>query len=97
MITGQQSDTVLETLVSPDGDERVLIVRRADRVFSFRKQFRTDQDYGGPVQHGWPDDYVAETGWTPPGPYCGLYDSAEVAKWEALGNVVWVAAVQPRN
>lgn len=74
------SDTVLEVIEKPDGDSRILIVRREDGRYSFRGQFRgKDADWG------------------PPGPYLGIYDSAETAKWEALGNVAWLTETQPRN
>ena len=65
MATHEPGDIVLETLTSPDGAERVLIVRRVNRVYSYRMQFRTDPRYKGPGVHIWPDDYAEEPGWNP--------------------------------
>ncbi len=74
------SDIVLESIEKPDGDSRILIVRREDGRYSFRAQFRgRDREWGSP------------------GPYLGIYDSAETAKWEALGKVEWLADTQARN
>ena len=76
----QVGDIVLEIIEKPDGDSRILIVRREDGRYSYRAQFRgKDGELG------------------PPGPYLGIYDSAETAKWEALGKVAWLAETQPRN
>ncbi|MBL8832957.1 MAG: hypothetical protein JNL71_11255 [Rhodospirillales bacterium] len=69
----------METIDEPNGDKRILIVRRADGRYSFRAQFRN------------------EGGWGPMGPYLGIYDSAETAKWEALGRIEWIAGTQARN
>jgi hypothetical protein len=76
------SDIVVETIERPDGERRILIVRRADGRYSFCAQFPANDGRGG---------------WGPPGPYLGIYNSAETAKWEALGKVAWLATTQPRN
>ena len=41
--------------------------------------------------------FPTEDGWGPMGPYLGIYDSAETAKWEALGKIDWIAGTQARN
>lgn len=41
--------------------------------------------------------FLSEDGWGPMGPYLGIYDSAETAKWEALENIDWIANTQARN
>jgi hypothetical protein len=33
--------------------------------------------------------FLADTGWGPPGPYLGIYDSPETAEVEALARVRW--------
>jgi hypothetical protein len=89
------SDVVLETIERPDGTKRILVVRRADGCHSYRAQFQNDE--GEFDATPWPTGYPKEAGWGPPGPYLGIYDSAETAKWEALGNVEWLSDTQPRN
>jgi hypothetical protein len=91
------ADQVVESIDSPFGDRRVIIVLRADGRYSFRMQSRDSGTYSGPGVHAWPDGYVAEAGWNPPGPYLGIYDAAHTAKWEAPGKVDWLASAQPSN
>jgi hypothetical protein len=90
-------DRVIEVIESPAGDQRLLIVCRSDGCHSYRMQSRTTETYRGPGVHAWPDGYVAEPGWNPPGPYLGIFDSAHTAKWEALGKVDWIASTQSSN
>ena len=90
-------DRVLEAIESPAGDQRLLIVCRPDGRYSYRMQSRVSATYSGPGVHAWPDGYVAEAGWNPPGPYLGVFDSAHTARWEALGKVEWLAATRPLN
>jgi hypothetical protein len=91
------TDTILKTLTSPDGRERVLIVRRTDGAFAYRMQFREDLRFKNWGDHPWPDGFDREFGWNPPGPCCGIYDSAETAGWEALCRVEWVSGESSRN
>jgi hypothetical protein len=91
------ADRVVETIASPNGEERLIIVQRADGRYSFRKQRRADDNYKGLGVFVWTDGFAEEEGWRPPGPYLGIYDSAETAKWEALGKVDWVVSSQPSN
>jgi hypothetical protein len=91
------NDRVVEMIERPDGQQRVFIVQRGDGRYSFRKQRRADENYKGPGVFVWTDGYVAEPGWWPPGPYLGVYDCAETAKWEALGKVDWLASTQASN
>jgi hypothetical protein len=88
------ADRIVEMIESLDARQRVLIVQRPDGRYSFRKQARVDENYKGPGTFVWRDGYEEEPGWLPPGPYLGVYDSAETAKWEALGKVDWLASTQ---
>jgi hypothetical protein len=91
------TDRIIETIERPDGRKRVYIVQRADGIYSFRIQEPEDASYLGPGTFVWPDGFLQEAGWWPPGPYLGFYDSAETAKWEALCKVEWLAAVSKPN
>ena len=91
------TDQIIETLERSEGGERVYIVRRADGRYSYRRQRPKDKSYSGSGEWVWPDGFVQEAGWWPPGPYLGIYDSAETAKWEALCKVEWLAAVVRSN
>jgi hypothetical protein len=92
------ADRVVEAIESPDGQQRVLLVQRPDSCYSYRLQFRVGE---GRIDD--PNRYIgayaseADPGWEPPGPYCGIYDSAVTAKWEALGKIDWVASTQRSN
>ena len=90
-----EGDIILKTFVKPDGDSRIHIVRRPDGRYSFCTQ---SLDRSGQYSTtAWRPGYPREAGWGPPGPYLGIYDSAETAKWEALGNVKWLVDTQPGN
>jgi hypothetical protein len=91
------ADLILETIESPDGQVRIVIVRRADGRYSYRACSKFGEGEHRKGDWVWPEGYAEEPGWGPPGPYCGIYDSAQTAKWEALGNVDWIADAQPRN
>ena len=69
-------DTIVGTLIRPDRLERVLVVRRADGLMTYRRQ--------------WIDQASGQ--WSSPGPDCGLYDSVETAEAEARAKVWWLAA-----
>jgi hypothetical protein len=90
-------DRVLETFEKQDGKQRVWIVQRADGRYSYRVQNYGIDEYRGPGTFKWRDGYMPEPGWYPPGNYCGIYDSAETAKWEALGKIQWLASTLQSN
>jgi hypothetical protein len=46
------TEIVLETLTNETGDERVLIVRRADGVFTYRHQWNRDGGWSGALDLG---------------------------------------------
>ncbi len=69
------SERVMKAIVSPDGEHRVLIVQRADGAYSYRRQWLVDSPAG--------------KDWGAPGPYAGVYDSAETAEREAVARVRW--------
>ena len=64
---------ILKSFFSPDGKHRVLIIKRADGAYSYRRQSVIGSDTGGE--------------WGEPGPDLGLYDSAETAEQEALAKM----------
>jgi hypothetical protein len=92
-----EADRIVETIESLDAQQRVLIVQRPGGRYSFQKQWRADENGNGPGTVVWRDGYEEEPGWSPPGPYVGMYDSAETAKWEALGKVDWLVSTQRSN
>lgn len=63
----------------PDGSERVVVCRRDDGNFSYRRQ--------------WADASILignDQGWGQLGPECGIYDSQEMAETEAMQRVSWL-------
>jgi hypothetical protein len=91
------ADHILSTSTSPDGQTRVLIVRRSDGAFSYRIQGRENPRYKNWGDSPWPDGFEREAGWNPPGPCCGIYDTAETAAWEALCRVEWLSEIMRPN
>lgn len=88
-------DRVVESFTSPDGRERVLVVERSDKAYSYRRQWRlatSNNDPDSPI-------FGAVSGppgeWGPPGPYCGIYDSQHTAEQEAFHKVSWLANRKP--
>ena len=83
--------SIIKTFESPDGRERVLISRRPDGAYTYRRQW---QSAALPNDH--PDSPLAPTSeglegiWGPPGPDCGIYDSADTAETEAWRCVPWL-------
>lgn len=69
------NDDILASYADAEMSRRVLVVRRADGLYSYRLQ--------------WAEQLDGQVAWGGPGPYCGLYDSQETAEAEALGRVVW--------
>ena len=66
---------LVQILASPDGEHQVLIVRRPDGAYSYQQQWLVDSPAG--------------RAWGPPGPYAGIYDSAEIALQEAFARIKW--------
>ena len=66
---------ILQILASPDGEPQILIVRRRDDAYSYQRQWLTDSPTG--------------RAWGQPGPYAGIYDSAETALQEAFARTEW--------
>ena len=85
------ADRVVEMMGSPDGQQRILVVQRQDGHYSFRKQWRSNKGGNDAGARAWSEGYEAAAGWGPPGPYLGVYDLPQAAKWEALGRVDWMA------
>lgn len=69
------AERVLKTITSPDGKHRVLVIRKGDGNYSYRRQWLVDAP-DGPQ-------------WGAPGPYCGIYESAETAEREAIARIDW--------
>jgi hypothetical protein len=81
----------VKTLESFDRRERVLIARRPDGNYTYRRQWlsaalpNTDPD--SPIIDV---SQELEMTWGPPGPDCGIYDSADTAENEARQRVPWL-------
>jgi hypothetical protein len=69
-------------LEQADGKERLLIVRRLDGAFTYRRQWRNLQALCS--------EEASDNAWGPAGPDCGIYDSAETAETEARQRVPWL-------
>jgi hypothetical protein len=69
-------------LESPDGTERVLILKRPDGAFTYRRQWLSEK----------PRPVDGEEKWSQPGPDCGIYDAADTAETEARQRVPWLKA-----
>ena len=68
-------DQILREFVSPDGKERILIVRRKDGCFAFEVEQWSDDPY--------------ELCWLPHTPGVSFCDTEETAVREALSRVAW--------
>ena len=62
-------DRLLKTIAFDSGS-RALAVQRGDGWYSYRMQFLSEVN--------------GQMVWSPPGPYVGVYDSAETAEREAI-------------
>jgi hypothetical protein len=69
------TERVVQTITSPDGMDRVLIVARSDGAYGYRRQWRSTSATG----HDW----------GVPGPLVGIYDSEAAAIHEGLARVPW--------
>lgn len=88
---------LIKTFESPDGKERVLILRRSDGCYTFRRQWRSTASRSMNVDEQVRGDRIAvdadaeiEHGWGPPGPDCGIYDTTDSAETEAHERVPWL-------
>ena len=87
--------STLKTLESIDGRERVLISRRPDGAYTYQRQWLSAS-----LPNDDPDSPIILAGeqledvWGPPGPDCGIYDTAATAGNEARGLVLWLADVR---
>jgi hypothetical protein len=90
-----RQDRVVESFTSPDGQERVLIVQRPDKVYSYRRQWHSAKMNNNPDSPIFEAGAVAPGDWGPPGPYCGIYDSQHTAEQEAFHRVPWLANRRP--
>jgi hypothetical protein len=89
-IQGPMYSTV-KTLESYDGRERVLIARRPDGAYTYQRQWLSaalpNDDPDSPIIQA---SEELEGEWGPPGPDCGIYDSADTAETEARLSVPWL-------
>src|SRR5262249_11487028 len=88
---GVMMHSTVKTLESFDGRERVLISRRPDGTYTYRRQWLSVA-----TPNDDPDSAIADASegrdgaWGPPGPDCGIYDSADTAETEARQRVPWL-------
>lgn len=64
-----------------DGSERVVICRRDDGNFTYRRQWADTSIIDGP-----------DFGWESLGPDLGVYDTLETAEFEAMLRLPWLKA-----
>jgi len=81
----------IKVLESLDGCQRVLISRRPDGAYTYQRQWLSallpNDDPDSPIG----DACEEQDGtWGPPGPDCGIYDSADTAETEARLCVPWL-------
>jgi hypothetical protein len=83
--------STVKTLESFDGRERVLISRRLDGTYTYQRRWLSVA-----LHNSDPDSTIIsasderEEAWGPPGPDCGIYDSADMAESEARQRVPWL-------
>jgi len=86
--------STVRTFNSFDGSERVLISRRPDGTYTYQRQWRPAM-----LSNSNPDNPIVDASeerqeaWGPPGPDCGIYDSADTAESEARQRVPWLIDV----
>jgi len=86
--------STVRTFNSFDGSERVLISRRPDGTYTYQRQWRPAM-----LPNSNPDNPIVDASeerqeaWGPPGPDCGIYDSADTAESEARQRVPWLIDV----
>ena len=82
--------STIKVLESLDGCQRVMISRRPDGAYTYQRQWLSAL-----LPNDDPDSPIGETSeeqdgaWGPPGPDCGIYDSADTAETEARLCVPW--------
>ena len=60
-MVGSMAETVLQTLTNETGDERVLVVRRADGAYTYRREWHGEGGWSGALDLGLYDSaYTAE-------------------------------------
>jgi len=83
--------STVKTLESSDRRERVLIVSRPDGTYTYQRQWifaaLPNDDPDSPIVDARQEREMA---WGPPGPDCGIYDSADTAENEARQRVPWL-------
>ena len=83
--------SMVKTFESCDGRERVLILHGPDGTYTYQRQWLSVA-----LPHSDPDSPIInasnelEGAWGPPGPDCGIYDSADTAESEARLRVPWL-------
>ncbi len=83
--------SVVKVFEKSDGRERVLISCRPDGSYTYQRQWL----WAG-LPNVEPDSPIVDAGeersdaWGPPGPECGIYDSADTAESEARQRVPWL-------
>ena len=71
-------DEPIKIIERPDGQERMLIMRRSDGHYTFR--------------HQWVERIDGADSWGPMGLDCGIYDSIDTAEAEAMQRTKWLKA-----
>jgi hypothetical protein len=83
--------STIKTLESPDFRERVLNLRRPDGTYTYQRQWLSaalpNDDPDSPFVDA---SQLREMVWGPPGPDCGIYDTADTAEDEARQRVPWL-------
>jgi hypothetical protein len=88
MLMGERRETI-EALTSADGKKRCDIVQRPDGFFVYIEEtfFTEDErEFGGGIYDYWSPTY-----------FSGLFDSAESAKADAVGQFPWLREATPSN
>jgi hypothetical protein len=65
----------IKILLRRDGQQRVVVIRRADGLYTFRYQWAAPN---------------VNAPWGPMGPDCGVYDSVDTAETEAMLRTDWL-------
>jgi hypothetical protein len=81
----------VRVLESSDGLERVIIAKRPDGNYTYRRQWRSraaNFHPDSPISAEAPSLRAGE--WDAPGPDCGIYNSPDTAEMEARQRVPWL-------
>jgi hypothetical protein len=83
--------STVKTFESSDGRERVLISRRPDGTYTYRRLWLSAEQPNNDPDSAIVDASEERDGtWGTPGPDCGIYDSADTAETEARQRVPWL-------